>query len=208
MARTSTAKKIEPANPRGEERRRALIDAAFASIAEDGFEGLRTRDIAARAGINVATLHHYFPTKEALVRAVAIRLAALHSLGRASAVGRDTTGELTAAEELRIEFADARYFRVDRPDIAAVWTEFALRAGRDKALKPVLERINDAWRLDIERILDKGVRDGSFRPDLDPKAGTSVVMATLWSSNTLVGIDAKSFERACQELERWLAAAP
>jgi hypothetical protein len=138
---------------------------------------------------------------------VAIRLAALHSLGRASAVGRDTSEALTAAEELRVEFADARYFRVDRPDIAAVWTEFALRASRDKTLKPVLERINDTWRLDIERILDKGVRDGSFRPDLDPKAGTSVVMATLWSSNSMVGIDAAAFERACQELERWLTAS-
>jgi len=207
VARSSTAKKAVPANPRGEERRRALIDAAFASIAEEGFEGLRTRDIASRAGINVATLHHYFPTKELLVRAVAIRLAALHSLGRASAVGRDTTGELTAAEELRIEFADARYFRVERPDIAAVWTEFALRSSRDKALKPVLDRINDAWRLDIERILDKGVRDGSFRADLDPKAGTSVVMATLWSSNSMVGINAASFEKACAEMERWLKAA-
>jgi AcrR family transcriptional regulator len=205
----SSARKAKPASaakPRGEERRRALIEAAFASIAEEGFEGLRTRDIAKRAGVNVATLHHYFPTKEALVRAVAVRLAALHSLGRAAAVGRDTSGELTALEELRIEFADARYFRVERPDIAAVWTEFALRAGRDKALQPVLSRINTAWQTDIERILDKGVRDGTFRADLDPKAGAHVVMATLWSANALVGIDVAAFERACKELEGWLTA--
>jgi AcrR family transcriptional regulator len=200
-------KQAAAAKPRGEERKRALIEAAFASIAEEGFEGLRTRDIAKRAGVNVATLHHYFPTKEALVRAVAIRLAALHSVGRAPAVGRDTSGALTAVEELRIEFADARYFRVERPDIAAVWTEFALRAGRDKALQPVLSRINAAWQTDIERVLDKGVRDGTFRPDLDPKAGAHVVMATLWSATSLVGIDAAAFERACKELERWLTAA-
>lgn len=206
----SSARKAKPvpaAKPRGEERRRALIEAALTSIAEEGFEGLRTRDIARRAGVNVATLHHYFPTKEALVRAVAIRLAALHSLGRAPAVGRDTSGELTAIEELRIEFADARYFRVERPDIAAVWTEFALRAGRDKALQPVLSRINTAWQTDIERILDKGVRDGTLRADLDPKAVAHVVMATLWSANSLVGIDIAAFERACKELERWLIAA-
>jgi AcrR family transcriptional regulator len=208
VSKTRRAKPVAAAKPRGEERRRALIEAAFASIAQDGFEGLRTRDIAKRAGVNVATLHHYFPTKEALVRAVAIRLAALHSLGRAPAVGRDTSGELTAVEELRIEFADARYFRVERPDIASVWTEFALRAGRDKALQPVLSRINAAWETDIERILDKGVRDGTFRPDLDPKAGAHVVMATLWSANSLVGIDTPAFERSCKELERWLTATP
>jgi len=208
VSRSRRVKSGAPPKPRGEERRRALIDAAFASIAEEGFEGLRTRDIAKRAGMNVATLHHYFPTKEALVRAVAIRLAALHSLGRAPAVGRDTSGELTAREELRIEFADARYFRVERPDIASVWTEFALRAARDKALQPVLARINAAWRADLERILDKGVRDGTFRPDLDPKSGANIVMATLWSANALVGVDPDAFERACDELERWLTATP
>jgi hypothetical protein len=32
-------------------------------------------------------------------------------------------------------------------------------------------------------------------------------MATLWSSNSMVGIDAVAFERACQELERWLTAS-
>lgn len=184
-----------------------MIDAAFASIAEEGFEGLRTRDIAKRAGMNVATLHHYFPTKEALVRAVAIRLAALHALGRAPAVGRDTSVTFTAQEELRIEFADARYFRVERPDINAVWIEFARRAARDKTLQPVLDQINKAWRADIERILDKGVRDGTFRPDLSPEAGASVVMAILWSANSLIGVNPEAFAEACDELQRWLHPA-
>src|SRR4051812_23519897 len=51
-------------------RERELVEAAYAQIAEVGLEGLRTRDIAARVGINIATLHYYFPSKEALVLAV------------------------------------------------------------------------------------------------------------------------------------------
>src|SRR5436309_13286777 len=51
-------------------RRAALVDAAFARIASHGFEGLRTRDVAADVGVNVATLHYYFPTKEDLIRSV------------------------------------------------------------------------------------------------------------------------------------------
>src|SRR5205823_12230072 len=53
-----------------EDRRRALVLAAFGQIAERGFEGLRTREVAAEAGVNIATLHYYFPTKEALIRGV------------------------------------------------------------------------------------------------------------------------------------------
>src|SRR5436309_2317915 len=52
------------------DRRRALIAAAYGRIATAGFEGLRTRDVAADVGVNIATLHYYFPTKEALIRSV------------------------------------------------------------------------------------------------------------------------------------------
>ncbi len=53
------------------DRRREIAAAARSLIAERGFEGLRTRDIAARVGINVATLHYHVPTKEALIGLVA-----------------------------------------------------------------------------------------------------------------------------------------
>ena len=52
-------------------RRPAIAAAARALIAERGFEGLRTRDIAERVGINVATLHYHVPSKEALIELVA-----------------------------------------------------------------------------------------------------------------------------------------
>src|SRR5919202_5684043 len=52
------------------DRHQALVEAAFRRLAVDGFEGLRTREVAADVGVNVATLHYYFPTKEALIRAV------------------------------------------------------------------------------------------------------------------------------------------
>src|SRR6187455_3309099 len=52
------------------DRRRALVTAAYQRLASEGFEGLRTRDVAADVGVNVATLHYYFPTKEALIRGV------------------------------------------------------------------------------------------------------------------------------------------
>src|SRR5215831_17477564 len=53
-----------------DDRRHALILAAYQSIAKKGFEGLRTREVAATVGIHSATLHHYFPTKEALIQGV------------------------------------------------------------------------------------------------------------------------------------------
>jgi AcrR family transcriptional regulator len=39
-------------------RRQELVLAAFHQIAERGFEGLRTREVAAEARVNIATLHY------------------------------------------------------------------------------------------------------------------------------------------------------
>ena len=59
-----------PHTAHGEAQRRALVRAAYDLIAEDGLEGLRTRKVADRAKVNVATLHYYFKSKEDLIRGV------------------------------------------------------------------------------------------------------------------------------------------
>ncbi|HLY29423.1 MAG TPA: TetR/AcrR family transcriptional regulator, partial [Ktedonobacterales bacterium] len=61
--------------PRGGAQRRALTVAAYHLIAEKGFEHFRTRDVAQRVGVNIATLHYYFPSKEDLIRSVVDYLA-------------------------------------------------------------------------------------------------------------------------------------
>src|SRR5882672_3117237 len=62
-----------------DERRRSLVLAAYELIADKGFEELRTRDVAARAGVNIATLHYYFGSKEDLIEGVVEYLLTLLS---------------------------------------------------------------------------------------------------------------------------------
>jgi AcrR family transcriptional regulator len=52
------------------ETRRGILRAAEESFATAGFVGATTRQVAARAGVNVATLHYHFGNKENLYRAV------------------------------------------------------------------------------------------------------------------------------------------
>ena len=53
-----------------EGREKAIFEAARSVFAEFGFKGATTAEIAKRAEIPKANLHYYFPTKEALYRAV------------------------------------------------------------------------------------------------------------------------------------------
>lgn len=50
--------------------RRDILRAAEECFATSGFAGATTRQVAARAGVNVATLHYHFGNKERLYRAV------------------------------------------------------------------------------------------------------------------------------------------
>ena len=49
-----------PINANADATRRRLVDVAMAQFAQHGFHGASTRDLAAAAGVNVATVHYYF----------------------------------------------------------------------------------------------------------------------------------------------------
>ncbi len=80
--------------PRGAdpaETRREILRAAEETFAVSGFAGATTRQVAARAGVNVATLHYHFGNKATLYRTVlegAMADAALSAPGGASAADR------------------------------------------------------------------------------------------------------------------------
>ncbi len=59
-----------PRDGNPEETRREILAAASEAFAAAGYVGATTRAVASRAGVNVATLHYHFGSKEGLYRAV------------------------------------------------------------------------------------------------------------------------------------------
>src|ERR671937_1630507 len=120
-------------------RREALVNAAFTRIAERGFEGLRTREVAREVGVNIATLHYYFPTKESLIRAVLD-----HAMGRFR-----TTLEPhgSPSSQLRNHLRAVRALMVDERELGAVMAELALRAVRDESIASIMNEMYDGWHV-------------------------------------------------------------
>jgi len=183
-----------------EKRRQELVLAAYREIAERGFEGLRTREVADSVGINIATLHYYFPTKESLIRAVLD-----HAMNRF----RSTLAPHgSPADQLRNYLRSVRTLLMEEPELGAVMAELALRSVRDASIGSIMNQMYDTWHVTLRGLLRRAVREGGLRPELDSDAVAALIIATLTSMTLPVMTDPSRGDRALRQLERWLGVGP
>jgi AcrR family transcriptional regulator len=192
----SSAAGAPPVRSRKEDREQALVLAAFNQIAQRGFEGLRTREVAAGVGLNIATLHYYFPTKEALIRGVVA-----HAMDRF----RSTLAPHgSPADQLRNHLRAVRKLLRDEPEVGAVMGELALRSSRDPSLARIMGEAFQAWQRTLRGLLQRAARDGYLARDLDNDDVAALIMATLTSMTLPSTASADRTDRAFRQLERWL----
>jgi AcrR family transcriptional regulator len=188
----------------GDDRRLAIAAAARDIIVEKGLEGLRTRDIAARVGINIATLHYHVPSKAALIALVAESIKLDFKL---QAMRNSRDGK-SALERLRMEFDDFRETTQDTPELIIALTALIEKARRDPEIGAIITPMYDFWRTQFADIFRQGIADGSFRPNLDPTAAALITTGALsdyWRQWTSFRA---SLDQLMAELERAFIATP
>jgi AcrR family transcriptional regulator len=136
----------------------AILSAAIEEIADRGYDRVRLRDIAQRAGVSIGLIQHHFGSRDEL-------------LGEAF--------EQHCAQLLE-ELADSEpdpWLRivslVDRlaesPVLgtrALLWAEFCASAARRPELRPHLRRVYMEWRTVIGDAIAEGVASGLLKPVL------------------------------------------
>jgi AcrR family transcriptional regulator len=172
--------------------------AAYRQIAARGFEGLRTREVAAEVGVNIATLHYYFPTKEKLIEGVVE-----HAMRRFQST-LEPHG--TSADQLRNYLRAVRRLVQDEPELGAVMGELMLRSSRDPALAGTMEQMYGVWHRTVRGLLKRAVKEGHMRRDVDSDEVAAIIVATL------TGVSLPSTggrpDQALRQLERWLGIGP
>ncbi len=195
-AATRTSRGAPLEGPISERRRQELVHAAFNQIAERGFEGLRTRDVAAEVGVNVATLHYHFPTKESLIRGV---------LDHAMSRFRSTLEPHgSPSEQLRNHLRSVRKLMSDEPELGMVMAELALRSARDRSIEKISRETRDAWHTTMRGLLRRAVREGKLRPELDSDAVATLIIAVLTGLTIPPLSEDSRGDQALRQLERWL----
>lgn len=158
---------------RKEARPRELLDAALDLFVEKGFAATRAEEVAKRAGVSKGTLFLYYQNKEELFKAVVRESISGHLAqwrdeialfeGSSAELLRGCVhawwthiGNTKAAGISKLMMSEARNF----PELAAFYQQEVIQPGN--AL--------------IERVLQRGMDSGEFRP-IDLRYGVYVVMA-------------------------------
>ena len=179
-------------------RRTELVTAAYRVIAERGFEGLRTREVAGAAGVNIATLHYYFPSKEDLIKGV---------VGYAMSRFQTTlSSNGSAIQRLRAHIQGLRRLSREEPELFGVMGELMMRSARDPALGRIVAKTNEFWHGTLKEMLRAARADGDLPSEIEPDGMAAVIVATLKGVYLVPGNTGpnEDLEKALRQLERVL----
>lgn len=154
---------VHPMTSKKKEKYALILDAAQKVIAESGFHGSQVSRIAKEAGVADGTIYLYFKNKEdILVSLFRERLGDLVSMFNNSI--RETS---TADEALR-KVCEIHFTQLEQNVDLAYVTQIELRQS-SLELRTAIGLTVKPYIALIEHILQKGVEEKTFRPDLDVK---------------------------------------
>jgi len=153
-----------------EENERAILAAAEAEFAEQGFGGATIAAIAARAGVPKPNVYYYFPTKERLYRAVVERVLTEWLAAAASFDTSDDPGEaLTSYINAKMDLSRAM------PLGSKIWASEIMRGA--PAIQDFLDTTLTQWVRSRERVIRRWIAAGKLKP-IEPRVLFYMIWAT------------------------------
>lgn len=144
-----------------EERRRQILEAAAAVIAERGVCDARISDIATRIGTSPALILYYFPGKDALLaEALAYRDQQFFD----SVASELTEGSPSLRLEALIEASCPPDEPLERDSEWLLWLDVWTRSRHDDTLAKTRMRMDNLFRAAIEEIVSEGIENADFQP--------------------------------------------
>ena len=157
-----------------------ILDAAFHEFGERGLAGARLDDIAKRAQVAKGTIYLYFPTKEALFRAM-VQAPIVSARVEAEASLAGLASETAEAQLRRLGQGWWTFLRTER--VQALQRLVALELGQFPDLMQFYadEVIARGRRL-VSGIIARGVERGEFR-EVDPQIAARM-FSSIWMSHS------------------------
>ncbi|HWE86035.1 MAG TPA: TetR/AcrR family transcriptional regulator [Terracidiphilus sp.] len=158
--------------PRSEEAHEKVIQAALALFGERGIESASMDAIARASGVSKATIYKHWADKEALLMEVMLFVNGLDEEPEDLDTGDLATDiETVLSRKPPGKFEEARTrmmpaliaYSAVHPEFGAAW--------RHRVMEPP--------RQSLKRILERGIRDGLLKPDLDLNVAVALMLGPL-----------------------------
>lgn len=148
------------------DKRRVILDAAVRVFASKGYHTCRVGDIAEEAGVAHGLLYHYFASKEEVLQTIFRDnwRELLDAFARIEASDEPPLAQLEGIAKTLL-----RTWRA-RPELVTVMVR---EVARSPHLQGQVDEIREGF-LVIQRVIERGQANGSFRPDLDPRLASWV----------------------------------
>ena len=157
----------------GTDRRGCLLAAAARVFSEKGYRATSMNDLADAVGISKPTLYHYVSSKQQLL----VELYEAVMSGSLYAMDRAGHHELSPAESLRKVLAQriAYICRHSRLVQIFIEEEGELPLNTTDTVRRLHARREDAF----VRLVERGVADGSFQLDVDPRMAVRAITGAM-----------------------------
>jgi AcrR family transcriptional regulator len=161
-----------PANPEARaQRREQILAGARACFLRKGFHAASTAEISAEAGVSVANLYQYFPTKEELVQALVEEdlhsdLALLHMIDEAAtlAEGLERTTDLAISDP-------------DMQDYGRLRLEILAEAARNPAIAEIVRRADDRMVGALAQLIERRQASGEVDRAIAPTTTARLLLS-------------------------------
>lgn len=189
-----------------EVRKEQIVRAALEIIGKDGIQGLTTSGIAKAVGISEANIYRHFKSKDAILTATVEDLE-----DAISNILKDvTTKEISPLDKLAQIFKLHLSHIQENKGVPRLVFSSELHFRQD--LRDKLASLIDRYLKMLTGILDGGVRDGSFRSDIDTAAmaglfvGMIQLSALRWSLSDFKSSLLKEGEKLWKEYRKRIEA--
>jgi AcrR family transcriptional regulator len=181
---------------RNEERWDEILRAAGSEFSERGYHASRLQDIAARVGLLTGSLYYYIESKEDLLFSLAessMQLAIDATLEDEATAHSDASTRLRAFIQRQMEV----YHSLQSPS-GGIWREVAWLSDEHHAQIESMRRTLNGF---VRQIIQQGLDEGTFDPQLDAGLAASSLFALLsttrgWAINS---------RRSLSEIGDWYA---
>jgi TetR/AcrR family transcriptional regulator, cholesterol catabolism regulator len=167
----------QPSSAQTQDRRGLIVSSAAEMFARKGIGATTVREIADAVGVLSGSLYHHFESKDAIVEEILVgyldsiqsRYATVLESGR------------SAAESLHDLVLASLRVATEQPNATAIYQNelhYLREQPRFADVLAAASNVQQTWL----RVIEKGVAEGAFRSDIDPRVFYRLIRDAVWLS--------------------------